>query len=72
MILFHSEAQAPPRGTIFLSAILLLVSSMSYLSVIKKANQKANHFLMEKHLISQKFQKSWNFDVWEIFSIFFM
>ena len=68
MILFHSEAQAPPRGTIFLSEILLLVSSMPYLAVIKKAN----HFLMEKHLISQKFQKSWNFDVWEIFSIFFM
>ena len=30
-------ACTPPRGTIFLSEILILVSSMSYLSMFKKA-----------------------------------
>ena len=28
---------APPRGTIFLSKILILVSSISYLSMVKKS-----------------------------------
>ena len=31
-----SGACAPPRGTIFLSEILILVSSLSYLSMVKK------------------------------------
>ena len=32
-----SGACAPPGGTIFLSKILVLVSSISYLSMVKKA-----------------------------------
>ena len=32
-----SGACAPPGGTIFLSEILILVSSISYLSMVKKA-----------------------------------
>ena len=32
-----SGAWAPPRGTKFLSEILILVSSISYLSMVKKA-----------------------------------
>ena len=33
-----SEAGAPHGGTMFLSEILVLVSSVSYLSMVKKAN----------------------------------
>ena len=32
-----SGTSTPPRGTIFLSEILILVSSISYLSMVKKA-----------------------------------
>ena len=32
-----SGACAPPRGTVFLSEILALVSSISYLSMVRKA-----------------------------------
>ena len=50
-------AQAPPRGTMFLFKIWILVSSISYLSMIKKLNG----FLTGKASIFQinlKFQKS--------------
>ena len=45
----QSGAWAPPEGAIFLSKILILVSFISYVSMVKKANV----FLMEKHLIFQ-------------------
>ena len=44
-----SGAWAPPRGTIFLSEILILVSSISYLSMVKRAKW----FFDGKNLIFQ-------------------
>ena len=44
-----SGSCAPLGGTIFLSEILILVSSISYLSTVKKAKW----FLMGKNLIFQ-------------------
>ena len=46
---FPSGARAPPGGTIFLSQILILVSSISHLSMVKKAKW----FFDGKNLIFQ-------------------
>ena len=53
-----SEACAPPRGTIFLSEILILVSFISYLSMVEKAKwffdgKKFNFYKQQ----GRKFQK---------------
>ena len=56
-----SGAWTPPKGTIFLSEILILVSFISYVSMVKKLNV----FLKGKHSIFQN-NKVENFENREI------
>ena len=63
---FISGPCTPPGGTIFLSEMLILVSSISYLSMVKKAKW----FFDEKNSIFQN-KKVKLFGPTEIFSIFF-
>ena len=56
-----SGAWTPPKGTIFLSEILILVSFISYVSMVKKLNG----FLKGKHSIFQN-NKVENFENLEI------
>ena len=53
-----SGACTPPGGTKFLSEILILVSSITYLSMVKKAKWFYDGNIQFFKMIDQKFQKS--------------